>query len=96
MRSVNRTMLVAPCIRPHRPGRRLTAALMVLTVGGTADASTPASTPTATVEPSEAQPTSEQPNSVTTIRVTVAGQSVTAGLTDNPTAQDLAHSCPSP
>jgi hypothetical protein len=115
MRSINRTMLVAHCIRPHRPGRRLTAALLVLTVvltaactsgtespsdgrptaAGTADASTPASTtPAVTVEPSEAQPTSEEPNSVTTIRITVAGQPITAELADNPTAQDLASQLP--
>jgi hypothetical protein len=60
---------------------------------GTAPAP-PATTPTASSEPPSSQPNTEEPGTVTTIRITVADQSITAQLADNPTGQDLASQLP--
>ena len=42
----------------------------------------------------ESQSNTEEPDTVPTIRLTVADQSITAQLADNPTAQDLAEQLP--
>ena len=82
----------------------LAAVAVVLAASGCATAAPPASTaptiaelstsamppPTAVRRPAE-QPFIEEPDPVTTtIRITVADQTITAQLADNPTAQDLA------
>ena len=54
-----------------------------LTPSGSASAQSPAS-----------QPTTEEPDTVTAIRITVADQTISAQLADNPTAQDLAEQLP--
>ena len=70
------------------PGTRPTAV-------GTADASAPSTTTTpASTEPSTIQPTTEESETVTTIRITVGDQTISAELADNPTAQDLASQLP--
>ena len=79
----------------------------VLAASGRATAAPPASTPpTITELPTSAlppptsvrrpaeQPFTEEPDTVTTIRITVADQTITAQLADNPTAQDLAAQLP--
>jgi hypothetical protein len=55
----------------------------------------PANTPT-TSEPRRptGQPATEEPDTVTAIRITVADQTITAQLANNPTAQDLAGQLP--
>jgi hypothetical protein len=93
--------------RLHRP-RRLTVSILVVLLAVTTCTTTepsadtepgatvaPAS-PTATsssTPPPASQPTSEEPN-VPTVRITVADQTITAQLADNPTAQDLTDQLP--
>jgi hypothetical protein len=65
------------------------------TAVGTADASTPPQpTRTASDDPPSNQPITEERDTVTTIRITVGDQTITAQLADNPTAQDLASQLP--
>jgi hypothetical protein len=92
----------------HRPTRRrqpqrfsvaLLVLLAVLTAACAADTAgtappPPATTPTASSEPPRSQPNTEEPGTMTTIRITVAHQSITAQLADNPTGQDLASQLP--
>jgi hypothetical protein len=88
----------------HRPTRRretqrfsvaLLALLAVLTTACAANSTEPsATTPTASSEPPSSQANTEEPGTVTTIRITVADQSITAQLGDNPTGQDLASQLP--
>jgi hypothetical protein len=87
----------------RRQTQRFSVALLVLlavlTAGCAADTAgtappPPATTPTASSEPPSSQPNTEEPGTVTTIRITVADQSITAQLADNPTAQDLANQLP--
>jgi hypothetical protein len=47
-----------------------------------------------TSQPPPAQPNAQEPDAVTTIRITVANQTITAELADNRTAQDLASQLP--
>jgi hypothetical protein len=54
----------------------------------------PATTPTASTRPPSSQPNTEESDTVTTIRITVADQTITAQLADNPTGQDLASQLP--
>jgi hypothetical protein len=54
----------------------------------------PATTPTSSSEPPSSQSNSEEPDTLTTIRITVGSQTITAQLADNPTAQDLASQLP--
>jgi hypothetical protein len=58
-----------------------------------ASAATP-TTSSATPTPAPATPTSQETHPVTTLRITVGDQSVTAELNDTPTAQDLARQLP--
>ena len=58
---------------------------------GTADASTPQP---ATDEASNNLPETKDPHTVTAIRMTVDGQTITEQLADNPTAQDFASQVP--
>ena len=93
-------------IRRLRPAHCLTfAVLAVLLVAcaespaGTQPATaeepaSPAPAPPTTPQPSTSQPSAEERDPVTTIRITVAGQAITAQLADNPTAQDLAAQLP--
>jgi Cyclophilin-like family len=93
--------------RPHRP-RRLTVPILVVLLAVNACTSTepsadtePGATvatapPTATPlsnQPPASQPTTEEPN-VPTVRITIADQTITAQLADNPTAQDLIDQLP--
>ena len=92
----------------HRPTRRrktqrfsvaLLVLLAVLTAACAAETAgtappPPATTPPASSEPPSSQPNTEEPGTVTTIRITVADQSITAQLADNPTGQDLASQLP--
>jgi hypothetical protein len=48
----------------------------------------------ATTKTSESTPTTEEPDTVTAIRITVADQTIIAQLADNPTAQALAEQLP--
>ena len=52
----------------------------------------PTATPSS-IEPSASQPTNEEPD-VPALRITVANQTITAQLADNPTAQDLTDQLP--
>jgi hypothetical protein len=63
---------------------------------GVTSTSSPAPAPSTSVrtQPSTSQPTIEEHHVVTTIRITVAGQTLTAQLADHPTAQDLARQLP--
>jgi hypothetical protein len=54
----------------------------------------PVDTPTMSGVAPSSQSNTEEPDTVPTIRLTVAGQSITAQLADNPTAQDLAEQLP--
>jgi hypothetical protein len=78
------------------------ASVVIVTVAATAcagtpppDGSAPASTaarPTSQLTPEDrntGEPSTKEFDSVTTIRITIAGQTLTAELADNPTAQDL-------
>jgi hypothetical protein len=58
-----------------------------------ASAATP-TTSSATPTPAPATPTSQETHPVTTLRITVGDQTVTAELNDTPTAQDLARQLP--
>ena len=55
-----------------------------------------ATTPTAAAptQTSTNPPATEEPDTMTTIRITVADQTITADLADNPTARDLAEQLP--
>jgi hypothetical protein len=93
--------------RRHQP-RRLAVSILLVLLAATACTTTepsadlqpvttdaPAS-PTATpssIQPPAGQPTTEEPN-VPTVRITVADQTITAELADNPTAQDLTDQLP--
>ena len=94
--------------RPHR-GPRLTVSIPVLLLAVTActttepsadtepEASVGPASPTATpsgIRPPASQPTTEEPNVPTTVRITVADQTITTELADNPTAQDLTDQLP--
>ncbi len=50
--------------------------------------------PSATQTPPRATPTHQETHPVTTLRITIGGQTVTAELNDTPTAQDLARQLP--
>jgi hypothetical protein len=54
----------------------------------------PASAPSTTTQPSTSQTSTEERDPVTAIRITVAGQVITAQLADNTTARDLATQLP--
>lgn len=62
-------------------------------VASNASAATPTTSP-ATPTPAPATPTSQETHPVTTLRITVGDQAVTAELNDTPTAQDLARQLP--
>jgi hypothetical protein len=64
-----------------------TATVPPVSSAATPTAATPTQTPTN-------PPATEEPDTVTTIRITVADQTITAELTDNPTARDLAQQLP--
>ena len=95
-----------PRIRLTR--RFILPALIMLLAGGacagtetsatpdpTSTTAPPAHTPTTSAPRSPtSQPTTEEPDTVTAIRITVADQTITAQLADNPTAQDLAKALP--
>ena len=83
-------MMSRPTRRTHPlPRIRLTRrfilpALIMLLAGGACGGTETSTTPDPT----------EGPNAVTTIRIAVADQTITAQLADNPTAQDLAKALP--
>ena len=100
-------MIVNRLTRRHCETHRLSVTLLVLlamlttacarpTEAETVDAAPtpPATTPTASSAPASSQPDPEEPDIVTTIRITVADQTITAQLSDNPTGQDLASQLP--
>jgi hypothetical protein len=87
-------------------GGRLILPVLIVMLAATACAKTqtsestePAATalsPSATAanQSPASQPTTEEPDTVTAVRITVADQTVIAQLADNPTAQDLAEQLP--
>jgi hypothetical protein len=96
-----------PTRQPDR-SRRLTVSVLVILLavnactatepsadpeaGATVAAASPTATPSS-IEPSASQPTNEEPH-VPALRITVANQTITAQLADNPTAQDLTDQLP--
>ena len=62
------------------------------TVAPVSSATTP--TAAAPTQTSTDPPATEEPDTMTTIRITVADQNITADLADNPTARDLAEQLP--
>jgi hypothetical protein len=100
-------MIVNRLTRRHRQADRLSVALLVLLAVLTTACARPTEAETADAAPTppettqrRPQPPSSQPNpeeehdTVTTIRITVADQTITAQLADNPTGQDLASQLP--
>jgi hypothetical protein len=92
--------------RRLRQAPRLTLAVLVVLLAACAESPagsqpttpqeppSPASAPSTTTQPSTSQTSTEERGPVTTIRITVAGEVITAQLADNTTAGDLAGQLP--
>lgn len=98
--------MIGRWIRRLRQTRHLPAAVLLVLLVACAESpagtqpttagepASPTSASPTTAQPSTSQPTREERDPVTTIRITVDDQVITARLADNPTAQDLVAQLP--